>query len=122
MVPGAAVRAGVVPTFAPRFFQTPPRDQALAIRHDFASIRLSRRLSPPSCRTCSAHKKTRRRELLSPPQFTAGFCIAQNWMVAVAGLEAAPMVTWIGYAVPATKALPSEKAPVNKAGSVALIW
>ncbi len=41
--------------FAPRFFQTPPRGDALALRYDFTSIRLSRGLSPPSCRTCSAH-------------------------------------------------------------------
>src|SRR5436190_5796749 len=41
--------------FAPRFFQTPPRDDALALRYDFTSIRLSKGLSPSSCRTCSAH-------------------------------------------------------------------
>ncbi len=31
-------------TFAPRFFQTPPLDDALALRYDFTSIRLSKRL------------------------------------------------------------------------------
>src|SRR6185312_11439815 len=44
-------------TFAPRFFQTPPRDDALALRYDFTSIRLSKGLSPSSCRTCSAHQR-----------------------------------------------------------------
>ena len=29
----------------------------LALRYDFTSIRLSKGLSPPSCRTCSAHTK-----------------------------------------------------------------
>jgi len=33
----------------------PPHDDAVALRYDFTSIRLSRGLSPPSCRTCSAH-------------------------------------------------------------------
>ena len=37
--------------------QTSPRDDALAHRQDSTSIRLSNGLSPPSCRTCSAHKK-----------------------------------------------------------------
>src|SRR6185295_7234972 len=45
--------------FAPRFFQTLRRRNALALRYDFTSIRLSRGLSPPSCRTCSAHKQKR---------------------------------------------------------------
>jgi len=35
----------------------PPHGDALVLRYDFASIRLSKGLSPPSCRTCSAHKK-----------------------------------------------------------------
>src|SRR5436190_11341137 len=56
-------------TFAPRFFQTPPRDDALALRYDFTSIRLSKGLSPSSCRTCSAHKK--RRPVSRPPFCTA---------------------------------------------------
>ena len=43
--------------FAPRFLQTPPHDDALALRLPFASIRLGRGLTPPDCRTCSAHKK-----------------------------------------------------------------
>src|SRR6516225_249529 len=34
---------------------------ALALRYDFTSIRLSRGLSPPSCRACSAHNKKERR-------------------------------------------------------------
>ncbi len=42
-------------TFDPCFFQTPPRGDALALRYDFTSIRLSKGLSPSSCRTCSAH-------------------------------------------------------------------
>jgi hypothetical protein len=33
-------------TFAPRFFQTPPRDDAFALRYDFTSIRLSRDSHP----------------------------------------------------------------------------
>jgi hypothetical protein len=44
--------------FAPRFFQAPPRGECcftLAFRYDFTSIRLSKGLSPSSCRTCSAH-------------------------------------------------------------------
>ena len=49
-------------TFAPRFFQTPPHGDALALRYDFTSIRLSRGLSPPSCRTCSAHENSPRRK------------------------------------------------------------
>src|SRR5580704_7571977 len=46
--------------FAPRFFQAPPRGECyftLALRYDFTSIRLSKGLSPSSCRTCSAHSK-----------------------------------------------------------------
>src|SRR5258708_5020699 len=43
--------------FAPRFLQTPLRSDAFALRYDFTSIRLSKGLSPSSCRTCSAHKK-----------------------------------------------------------------
>jgi len=35
----------------------PPRGDALALRYDFTSIRLSRGLPPPSCRTCSAHTR-----------------------------------------------------------------
>src|SRR5437016_14450606 len=35
----------------------PPRSDALALRYDFTSIRLSKGLSPSSCRTCSAHMK-----------------------------------------------------------------
>ncbi len=31
-------------------------DDALALRYDFTSIRLSKGLSPSSCRTCSAHR------------------------------------------------------------------
>ncbi len=38
-------------------FQTPSHDDALALRYDSISIRLSKRLSPSSCRTCSAHKE-----------------------------------------------------------------
>jgi len=41
--------------FAPRFFQTPPHDDALALRYHFTSIRLWEGLSPSSCWTCSAH-------------------------------------------------------------------
>ena len=44
--------------FAPRFFWAPPRGECyftLALRYDFTSIRLSKGLSPSSCRTCSAH-------------------------------------------------------------------
>jgi len=47
--------------FAPRFFRAPPRGGCyftLALRYDFTSIRLSKGLSPSSCRTCSAHKKS----------------------------------------------------------------
>jgi hypothetical protein len=39
--------------FAPRFFQAPPRgecDFTFALRYDFTSIRLSKGLSPSSCR------------------------------------------------------------------------
>src|SRR5882762_9495446 len=46
--------------FAPRFFQAPPRGECcftLALRYDFTSIKLSKGLSPPNCRTCSAHKE-----------------------------------------------------------------
>src|SRR4051812_37938028 len=41
--------------FAPRFLQTPPRGDALALRSHFTSIRLCRGLAPPGYRTCSAH-------------------------------------------------------------------
>jgi len=44
-----------VHAFAPRFLQTPPRDDALALRYPFTSTRLGRGLSPPSCRPCPAH-------------------------------------------------------------------
>ena len=46
--------------FAPRFFQAPPRGECcftFALRYDFTSIKLSKGLSPSSCRTCSAHQK-----------------------------------------------------------------
>jgi len=42
--------------FAPRFLQTSPRDSALALRYHFTSITLWRGLTPPSYRSCSAHK------------------------------------------------------------------
>jgi len=44
-----------VHAFAPRFLQTPPRDDALALRYPFTSTWLGRGLSPPSCRSCPAH-------------------------------------------------------------------
>jgi hypothetical protein len=43
-------------------------------------------------------------------------------MVAVDGLENAPIITWIGYAVLIAMSVPSEKAALNEAGSVALTW
>src|SRR2546425_6783339 len=49
--------------FAPRFFQAPPRGECcftLALRYDFTSIKLSKGLSPSSCRACSAHKRKAR--------------------------------------------------------------
>ena len=49
-----------VHTFAPRFLQTPPRDDALALRYPFTSTRLGRGLSPPSCRPCPAHDPSTR--------------------------------------------------------------
>src|SRR5439155_8262885 len=48
--------------FAPRFFQAPPRGECcftLALRYDFTSIKLSKGLSPSSCRPCSAHRERR---------------------------------------------------------------
>src|SRR5947207_7236470 len=49
--------------FAPRFFQAPPRGECyftLALRYDFTSIRLSKGLSPSSCRNMlGTHKKAR---------------------------------------------------------------
>jgi hypothetical protein len=39
------------------FLQTSPRDDALASRLYFTSIRLDGGLAPPSCQTCSAHTK-----------------------------------------------------------------
>ena len=45
---------------APRFLQTPPRDDALALRYPFTSTRLERGLSPPSCRSCPAHDPSTR--------------------------------------------------------------
>src|ERR1017187_4364814 len=45
------------PVFSPRFFQTAPRDAALALHYPFSSIKMGRGLSPPSYRTCSAHTK-----------------------------------------------------------------
>src|SRR5215510_3063262 len=41
--------------FVPRFLQTPPRGDALALRLSFASTSLDRGLSPPSIETCPAH-------------------------------------------------------------------
>ena len=49
-----------VHAFAPRFLQTPPRDDALALRYPFTSTRLGRGLSPPSCRSCPAHDPSTR--------------------------------------------------------------
>ena len=49
-----------VHAFAPRFLQTPPRDDALALRYPFTSTRLGRGLSPPSCRSCPAHDPSAR--------------------------------------------------------------
>jgi len=49
-----------VHAFAPRFLQTPPRDDALALRYPFTSTRLGRGLSPPSCRPCPAHDPSAR--------------------------------------------------------------
>ena len=49
---------------APRFFQAPPRGECyftLAFRNDFTPIRLSKGLSPSSCRTYSAHTEKARR-------------------------------------------------------------
>ena len=46
--------------FAPRFLQTSPRGDALALRSHFTSIRLCRGLAPPGCRTCSAHDQAGR--------------------------------------------------------------
>ena len=46
--------------FAPRFLQTPPRDDALALRYPFTSTRLGRGLPPPSCRPCPAHDPSAR--------------------------------------------------------------
>ncbi len=55
--------------FDPRFFQTPPCDDALALLWLFTSPRLSRGLSPPSCQTCSAHQEKTGPEL-GPVQLT----------------------------------------------------
>src|SRR5712691_13339545 len=41
--------------FVPRFLQTPPRGDALALPLSFASTELDRGLSPPSIETCPAH-------------------------------------------------------------------
>src|SRR5262245_20426658 len=41
--------------FVPRFLQTPPRGDALALPLSFASTWLDRGLSPPSIETCPAH-------------------------------------------------------------------
>jgi hypothetical protein len=50
-------RSGLPRAFAPRFFRTRPRGiGALALRYAFTAIRLTRGLSPPSCRTCPAHR------------------------------------------------------------------
>ena len=49
-----------VHAFAPRFLQTPPRDDALALRYPFTSTWLERGLSPPSCRSCPAHDPSTR--------------------------------------------------------------
>src|SRR6266481_2366814 len=46
--------------FAPRFFQTSPRDDDLALHKPFSSFKMGRGLSPPSYRTCSAHQKKAR--------------------------------------------------------------
>src|SRR5215510_15694824 len=41
--------------FVPRFLQTPPHGDALALPLSFASTSLDRGLSPPSIETCPAH-------------------------------------------------------------------
>ena len=48
---------------APRFLQTPPRDDALALHAPFASIRLGRGLAPPNDQTCLAHNANAARSL-----------------------------------------------------------
>ena len=55
--PETSIRISVhqAATVAPRFFQTPPRGDALAVRAHFTSIRLCRGLAPLGCQTCSAH-------------------------------------------------------------------
>ena len=60
---GVCLRSGsctAARTFAPRFFRTPPRDDALALRYDFTSIRLSRGFSPPELSSMLATQKTER--------------------------------------------------------------
>ena len=80
-----AFRSGSGPsarTFAPRFFQTLRRWSALALRYEFTSIRLSRGLSPPSRRTCSAHKQNGREMNSRPSGFegdTGYAASARNW-------------------------------------------
>src|SRR5258707_4005658 len=43
--------------FAPPFLQTSPRDDALALRYHFSSIRMGTGLPTPSCHSCTAYKE-----------------------------------------------------------------
>ena len=55
LVPGSCPSSGR--GFAPRFLQTPSRDDAFALRSSFAAIGLDGGLAPPSGWSCSAHEK-----------------------------------------------------------------
>jgi len=71
----------------------------LALRYDFTSIRLSKGLSPSSCRTCSAHKPEARfavarragsRQMWQTPDGTcARFRLAELFYLLAASLPAA---------------------------------
>ncbi len=95
--------------FAPRFFQTLRRRSALAFRYNFASTRLSRGLSPPSCRTCSAHQKKGQPVAGMPPRSNA-LELRQKLNVAPTCTTRRPCLTVV---VPKSGVLTAPVVPLN---------
>ena len=93
--------------FAPRFLQTPPRDDALALRRSFAAIGLDRGLAPPTCQPCSAHQKRGRPDW--PPSRSCSLvlqlfqCCGSSVRVITCALQKHPRSCWFHH--PSVKSL-----------------